>query len=54
MIMATGAVEPTEEKLSAWFKAGVSCVGMDPNYSRKKLSRPKTGQKSANFVMMHY
>ena len=28
MIMATGAVEPTEENLSAWFKAGVTCVGM--------------------------
>ncbi len=27
-IMATGAVEPTEENLSAWFKAGVTCVGM--------------------------
>jgi len=28
MIMATGAVEPTEENLAAWFKAGVACVGM--------------------------
>ena len=28
MIMATGAVEPTEENLSAWFKAGVMVVGM--------------------------
>jgi 2-dehydro-3-deoxyphosphogluconate aldolase/(4S)-4-hydroxy-2-oxoglutarate aldolase len=28
MIMATGAVEPTEESLSAWFRAGVTCVGM--------------------------
>ena len=28
MIMATGAVEPTEENLSAWFKAGVTCVGL--------------------------
>lgn len=28
MIMATGAVEPTEENLSAWFNAGVTCVGM--------------------------
>ena len=27
-IMATGAVEPTQENLSAWFKAGVYCVGM--------------------------
>jgi len=28
MIMATGAVEPTEESLSEWFRAGVTCVGM--------------------------
>jgi len=28
LIMATGAVEPTEENLAAWFKAGVACVGM--------------------------
>lgn len=27
-IMATGAVEPTEENLKPWFKAGVACVGM--------------------------
>jgi 2-dehydro-3-deoxyphosphogluconate aldolase/(4S)-4-hydroxy-2-oxoglutarate aldolase len=28
LIMATGAVEPSEENLSAWFRAGVTCVGM--------------------------
>ena len=28
MIMATGAVEPTEDNLTAWFKAGVTAVGM--------------------------
>jgi 2-dehydro-3-deoxyphosphogluconate aldolase/(4S)-4-hydroxy-2-oxoglutarate aldolase len=28
MIMATGAVEPTEANLTAWFKAGVTAVGM--------------------------
>ena len=27
-IMATGAVEPTEENLTSWFKAGAFCVGM--------------------------
>lgn len=27
-IMITGGVEPTEENLSQWFKAGASCVGM--------------------------
>ena len=28
MIMAPGAVEPTEETLTAWMKAGTTCVGM--------------------------
>lgn len=28
LVMATGAVEPTEENLTAWFKAGIACVGM--------------------------
>ena len=28
MIMATGAVEPTEENLTAWAKSGVTAVGM--------------------------
>ena len=27
-LMVTGGVEPTEENLSAWFSAGVYCVGM--------------------------
>ena len=27
-IMPTGGVEPTEESLAKWFKAGVHCVGM--------------------------
>ena len=27
-IMATGAVEPTEENLKAWMEAGAFCVGM--------------------------
>jgi 2-dehydro-3-deoxyphosphogluconate aldolase/(4S)-4-hydroxy-2-oxoglutarate aldolase len=30
-IMVTGGVEPTDENLTAWFKAGVSCVGMGSN-----------------------
>lgn len=31
LLMVTGAVEPTEENLSAWIKAGVTCVGMGSN-----------------------
>lgn len=27
-LMVTGGVEPTEESLNAWFKAGVTCVGI--------------------------
>lgn len=27
-LMPTGGVEPTQENLTAWFKAGVACVGM--------------------------
>ena len=37
MIMATGAVEPTEENLSAWFKAGVPCVGMGSKLFPKEM-----------------
>lgn len=36
-IMPTGGVEPTEESLGAWFKAGVTCVGMGSNLFPKKL-----------------
>ena len=37
MIMATGAVEPTEENLSAWFTAGVTCVGMGSKLFPKEM-----------------
>ena len=37
MIMATGAVEPTGENLSAWFKAGVTCVGMGSKLFPKEM-----------------
>lgn len=30
-LMVTGGVEPTEDNLNAWFKAGVYCVGMGSN-----------------------
>lgn len=36
-IMPTGGVEPTEESLRAWFKAGVTCVGMGSNLFPNKL-----------------
>lgn len=37
MIMATGAVEPTEENLAAWFKTGVTCVGMGSKLFPKEM-----------------
>jgi 2-dehydro-3-deoxyphosphogluconate aldolase/(4S)-4-hydroxy-2-oxoglutarate aldolase len=36
-IMPTGGVENTEASLSAWFKAGVACVGMGSNLITKAL-----------------
>ena len=37
MIMCTGAVEPTEENLSAWAKSGVTAVGMGSKLFPKSL-----------------
>lgn len=36
-IMPTGGVEPTQESITAWFKAGVSCVGIGSNLIRADL-----------------
>ena len=41
MLMVTGAVEPTEENLSAWFKAGVTAVGMGSNLFPKEVLETK-------------
>ncbi|MDL2310146.1 bifunctional 4-hydroxy-2-oxoglutarate aldolase/2-dehydro-3-deoxy-phosphogluconate aldolase [Parabacteroides sp. OttesenSCG-928-B22] len=37
MLMVTGGVEPTEENLTAWMKAGVACVGMGSNLFPKEV-----------------
>jgi len=34
-LMPTGGVEPTEESLKAWFKAGAACVGMGSQLLKK-------------------
>ncbi len=47
-IMATGAVEPTEENLSAWFKAGVMCVGMGSNLFPAQVIKNKEWKKISN------
>ncbi|MBN2424878.1 MAG: bifunctional 4-hydroxy-2-oxoglutarate aldolase/2-dehydro-3-deoxy-phosphogluconate aldolase [Calditrichaceae bacterium] len=36
-IMPTGGVEPTQENLEAWFKAGVHCVGMGSRLITKEI-----------------
>ncbi len=36
-IMPTGGVEPTDENLSGWFKAGVHCVGMGSQLMTKDI-----------------
>lgn len=36
-IMATGGVEPTKESITAWFKAGVTCVGIGSKLFPKEV-----------------
>src|SRR5688572_28645324 len=36
-LMITGGVEPTEQNLSAWFKAGAMCVGMGSQLFTKEI-----------------
>lgn len=38
-LMPSGGVEPTEENLDAWFRAGVHCVGMGSNLITKEIIR---------------
>jgi 2-dehydro-3-deoxyphosphogluconate aldolase / (4S)-4-hydroxy-2-oxoglutarate aldolase len=40
-IMPTGGVSPTKESLTAWFDAGVACVGMGSNLITKELLSAK-------------
>ncbi|WP_029905277.1 bifunctional 4-hydroxy-2-oxoglutarate aldolase/2-dehydro-3-deoxy-phosphogluconate aldolase [Prevotella sp. 10(H)] len=40
-IMVTGGVEPTEENLTKWFEAGVTCVGMGSNLFPKDVIAAK-------------
>ena len=44
-LMPTGGVEPTEENLSAWFKAGVVCVGMGSQLISKEIIETKNWTK---------
>ncbi len=49
-IMPTGGVEPTEDNLSAWFKAGVTCVGMGSQLITKEILETKNFEKLTNQV----
>ena len=40
-IMVTGGVTPTEDNLSKWFSAGVTCVGMGSNLFPKDVIAAK-------------
>ncbi len=44
-LMPTGGVEPTETNLSAWFKAGVVCVGMGSQLISKDIIETKNWTK---------
>ena len=44
-LMVTGGVEPTEENLSAWFKAGVTAVGMGSNLFPSEVLKNGEWQK---------
>ena len=41
MLMVTGGVEPTKDNLSAWIKAGVTCVGMGSNLFPREVVAAK-------------
>lgn len=45
-LMVTGGVEPTQENITAWFKAGVSCVGM----GSKLFPKDKVEAKDWDFI----
>ncbi|MRT94283.1 bifunctional 4-hydroxy-2-oxoglutarate aldolase/2-dehydro-3-deoxy-phosphogluconate aldolase [Ancylomarina sp. 16SWW S1-10-2] len=56
-IMPTGGVSPDEENLSAWFKAGVTCVGMGSQLIGKNIIESnayeeltQTAMKALKFV----
>ena len=44
-LMPTGGVEPTEANLSAWFKAGVVCVGMGSQLFTKDIIETKNWER---------
>ena len=51
-IMVTGGVEPTEENLTKWVKAGVTCVGMGSNLFPKEIIAAKDWSKITQMCKM--
>lgn len=47
-ILVTGGVEPTEENLTKWFKAGAACVGIGSSLFPKELIRNKDWEQLEN------
>ena len=46
--MVTGGVEPSRENLSAWFNAGVYCVGMGSKLFPKNATPAEISDKCRN------
>ena len=44
-LMITGGVEPTQENLSAWFKAGAMCVGLGSQLFTKEILQQRNWDK---------
>ncbi|HRI78922.1 MAG TPA: bifunctional 4-hydroxy-2-oxoglutarate aldolase/2-dehydro-3-deoxy-phosphogluconate aldolase [Cyclobacteriaceae bacterium] len=49
-LMITGGVEPTEQNLSAWFKAGATAVGMGSQLFTKEILETKNWTKLQQLV----
>jgi 2-dehydro-3-deoxyphosphogluconate aldolase/(4S)-4-hydroxy-2-oxoglutarate aldolase len=49
-LMVTGGVEPTRENLSAWFKAGVLCVGLGSQLFSKDILEQQDWNKLKNQI----
>lgn len=49
-LMITGGVEPTEENLTAWFKAGAMCVGMGSQLFTKEILQSRNWDKLSERV----
>jgi len=49
-LMITGGVEPTEESLTSWFKAGARCVGMGSHLFPKQLLETKDWKALASRI----